>query len=165
RVSGVGTAQFGNGRQALRVKGSRTMARTIETSLAGRVAVVTGGGGGIGSATAIELGRRGATVVAVDPGVGVQGEPDDDPRAAETANAIVRAGGTASASNVSAADRQAVEQLFADVVSEFGSLDIVVNTAGILRFPKLFDALEDDWRAVLDVHLRSYLNVLTSALP
>lgn len=141
------------------------MSGTGSKPLEGRVAVVTGGGGGIGTATAIELGRRGATVVAVDPGVGVTGEPEKEPRAAATADQITKAGGTAIASSVSVADARAVHELFRDVRDQYGSLDIVVNTAGILRFPRIFDTAEDDWRAVLDVHLRGYLNVLRSALP
>ena len=129
------------------------------------VAVVTGGGGGIGTAVALELGRRGIAVVAMDPGVGLQGEPLNEPTAAQTAQRITAEGGVARASTASVTDRAAVRSLFAEVVGAFGSLDIVVNTAGILRFAPFLDAGEDDWRAVLDVHLNGYLNVLSEALP
>jgi NAD(P)-dependent dehydrogenase (short-subunit alcohol dehydrogenase family) len=128
-------------------------------------AVVTGGGGGIGTEVALELARRGVAVVAMDPGVGLQGEPLDEPTAAQTAKRIEAEGGVARASTASVTDRDAVRSLFAGVVGEFGSLDIVVNTAGILRFASFLDAAEDDWRAVLDVHLNGYLNVLSEALP
>jgi NAD(P)-dependent dehydrogenase (short-subunit alcohol dehydrogenase family) len=128
-------------------------------------AVVTGGGGGIGTEVALELARRGVAVVAMDPGVGLQGEPLDEPTAAQTAKRIEAEGGVARASTASVTDRDAVRSLFADVVGQFGSLDIVVNTAGILRFASFLDAAEDDWRAVLDVHLNGYLNVLSEALP
>ncbi len=128
-------------------------------------AVVTGGGGGIGTAVALELARRGVAVVAMDPGVGLQGEPLNEPTAAQTARRIAAEGGVARASTASVTDRDAVRSLFASVVGEFGSLDIVVNTAGILRFAPFLDAAEDDWRAVLDVHLNGYLNVLSEALP
>ena len=128
-------------------------------------AVVTGGGGGIGTEVALELARRGVAVVAMDPGVGLQGEPLHEPTAAQTAKRIEAEGGVARASTASVTDRDAVRSLFADVVGEFGSLDIVVNTAGILRFASFLDAAEDDWRAVLDVHLNGYLNVLSEALP
>jgi NAD(P)-dependent dehydrogenase (short-subunit alcohol dehydrogenase family) len=128
-------------------------------------AVVTGGGGGIGTEVALELARRGVAVVAMDPGVGLQGEPLNEPTAAQTAKRIEAEGGVARASTASVTDRDAVRSLFADVVGEFGSLDIVVNTAGILRFASFLDAAEDDWRAVLDVHLNGYLNVLSEALP
>jgi NAD(P)-dependent dehydrogenase (short-subunit alcohol dehydrogenase family) len=128
-------------------------------------AVVTGGGGGIGTAVALELARQGVAVVAMDPGVGLQGEPLNEPTAAQTTRLIAAEGGVARASTASVTDRGAVRSLFAGVVGEFGSLDIVVNTAGILRFAPFLDASEDDWRAVLDVHLNGYLNVLSEALP
>jgi len=130
-----------------------------------RVAVVTGGGGGIGRAAAFELAREGAVVVAMDPGVGVQGEPLGEQTAAETVKQIVAAGGTARASTISVTDGEEVRSLFQEVVGEFGSLDIVINAAGILRFSHFLEASEDDWRAVLDVHLGGYLNVLSAALP
>ena len=128
-------------------------------------AVVTGGGGGIGTAVALELARRGIAVVAMDPGAGLQGEPLNEPTAEETARRITAEGGVARASTVSVTDRDAIRSLFADVVGEFGSLDIVVNTAGILRFASFLDASEEDWRAVLGVHLDGYLNVLSEAIP
>lgn len=128
-------------------------------------AVVTGGGGGIGTAVALELARRGIAVVAMDPGVGVQGEPLNEPTAADTARRIAAEGGVARASTASVTDRGALRSLFAGVVAEFGALDIVVNTAGILRYAPFLDASEEDWRAVLDVHLNGYLNVLAEAVP
>ena len=137
----------------------------MSSPLNGRVAVVTGGGGGIGSASAVELARQGATVVVMDPGVGVQGEDLKEPTAADTARRIRAAGGTAMDSTVSVTDRAAVQDLFEEVKRNHGSLDIVVNPAGILRFPALVDTTEDDWLAVLDVHFNGYLNVLSVALP
>jgi len=128
-------------------------------------AVVTGGGGGIGTAVALELARRGIAVVAMDPGVGVQGEPLNEPTAADTARRIAAEGGVARASTASVTDRGALRSVFAGVVAEFGALDIVVNTAGILRYAPFLDASEEDWRAVLDVHLNGYLNVLAEAVP
>ncbi|HLK75530.1 MAG TPA: SDR family NAD(P)-dependent oxidoreductase [Streptosporangiaceae bacterium] len=128
-------------------------------------AVVTGGGGGIGTAVALELARRGVAVVAMDNGVSVQGEPVNEPTAARTAELIEAEGGVARASSASVTDRAAVRALFAGVVAEFGALDIVVNTAGILRYPPFLDASEQDWRDVLDVHLNGYLNVLSEAVP
>ncbi len=129
-------------------------------------AVVTGGGGGIGTAVALELARRGIAVAAMDPGVGLQGEPLNEPTAEQDgARQIAAEGGVARASTASVTDRDAIRSLFAEVVGEFGSLDIVVSTAGILRFASFLDASEDDWRAVLGVHLDGYLNVLSEALP
>ncbi len=131
----------------------------------GRVAVVTGGGGGIGSAVARRLGRQGATVVALDNGAGVEGEPLAEPTAAETVKAIEADGGRGLASTASVTDRDAIQDLFQRIVRDFGSLDVVVNTAGILRFRTLPDSTENDWTAVLDVHLNGYLNILHAALP
>ena len=128
-------------------------------------AVVTGGGGGIGTAVALELARRDVAVVAMDPGVGLQGEPLGEPTAEETARRITAEGGVARASTASVTDPGAVRALFAEVASEFGGLDIVVSTAGILRFAPFLEASQDDWQAVLDVHLNGYLNVLAGALP
>jgi len=135
------------------------------TDMSGRVAVVTGGGAGIGSATALELARRGATVVAVDPGAGVRGEPLGEPSAAETVRRIEARGGRGLASTVSVTDATAVRALFDDVVRRFGHVDVVVNAAGVLRFPRIAEASEEDWSTVLDVHLGGYLNVLAAALP
>jgi NAD(P)-dependent dehydrogenase (short-subunit alcohol dehydrogenase family) len=130
-----------------------------------QAAVVTGGGGGIGTAVALELARQGIAVVAMDPGVGLQGEPLHEPTAAQTARLIAAEGGVARASAASVTDREAVRALFGAVTREFGGLDIVVNTAGIVRFAPFLEASQDDWRAVLDVHLNGYLNVLAEALP
>src|SRR5262249_5623686 len=92
-----------------------------------RVAVVTGGGGGIGGETSLELARRGHTVVVMDPGDGVQGEPLGEPTAAEVAGRINAAGGRSIASTVSVTDRDGLRALFRSVVDDFGSLDVVVN--------------------------------------
>lgn len=127
--------------------------------------MVTGGGGGIGTEAALELARCGVAVVAMDPGVGVQGEPLGERSAAATADRIMAAGGTAIASTASVTDRAEVRALFRDVVDRFGGLDIVVNTAGILRFGTYLEESDDDWGAVLDVHFTGYLNVLAEALP
>ena len=100
-----------------------------------RVAVVTGGGGGIGSETCYELARQGITVIAMDPGVGLDGEPLHEPTAEAVADKIRASGGVARSSDASVTDRGAMRQLFGDVLTKFGALDIVINTAGILRSP------------------------------
>jgi NAD(P)-dependent dehydrogenase (short-subunit alcohol dehydrogenase family) len=129
------------------------------------VAVVTGGAVGIGAAIAEELGRAGVYVVTVDPGVKVDGTPGEGGDEATTAQRIVEAGGRARASNISVTDEDAVRKLFAELVDEFGALDTVVNVAGISRATGFSHGAEDDWRAVLSVHLDGYLNVLRAALP
>ena len=120
---------------------------------------------GIGAAIAEELGRQGVFVVTVDPGVAVDGTPQSGGAEATTAQRIVDAGGQARASNISVTDDDAVRALFAGLVDEFGALDAVVNVAGISRPTGFASGVEDDWRAVLDVHLNGYLNVLRAALP
>jgi NAD(P)-dependent dehydrogenase (short-subunit alcohol dehydrogenase family) len=126
---------------------------------------VTGGGGGIGAAIAEELGRVGWFVVTVDPLVTLDGserlpEPEET-----TAGRIVAAGGSARASSVSVTDGEAVAGLFRELVDEHGGLDAVVNVAGITRPTFFAEGSEEDWLAVLGVHLGGYLNVLDAALP
>ena len=126
---------------------------------------MTGGGGGIGAAIAEELGRGGWFVVTVDPLVTLDGserlpEPEET-----TAGRIVAAGGSARASSVSVTDGEAVRGLFRELVDEHGGLDAVVNVAGITRQTCFAEGTEEDWLAVLAVHLGGYLNVLDAALP
>ncbi len=130
-----------------------------------RVAVVTGGGGGIGAAIAEELGRGGWFVATVDPLVSLDGserlpEPEET-----TAGRIVAAGGSAQASPVSVTDAEAIRGLFHELVDEHGGLDAVVNVAGITRPTHFAQGTEEDFLAVLGVHLGGYLNVLDAALP
>ena len=130
-----------------------------------RVAVVTGGGGGIGAAIAEELGRGGWFVVTVDPLVTLDGSERLPEPAETTAGRIVAAGGAARASSVSVTDGEAVSGLFRELVDEHGGLDAVVNVAGITRPTFFAQGTEEDWLAVLTVHLGGYLNVLDAALP
>jgi NAD(P)-dependent dehydrogenase (short-subunit alcohol dehydrogenase family) len=130
-----------------------------------RVAVVTGGGGGIGAAIAEELGRQGWFVVTLDPLVTLDGserlpEPEET-----TAGRIVAAGGSARASSASVTDGEAVRTLFRELAEEHGGLDAVVNVAGITRQTYFGRGTEEDWLAVLGVHLDGYRNVLDAALP
>jgi NAD(P)-dependent dehydrogenase (short-subunit alcohol dehydrogenase family) len=130
-----------------------------------RVAVVTGGGGGIGAGIAEELGRNGWFVVTVDPLVTLDGTERLPEPLETTAGRIVAAGGSARASSVSVTDGQAVHALFGELVDEHGGLDAVVNVAGITRQTYFGLGTEADWRAVVAVHLEGYLNVLDAALP
>jgi NAD(P)-dependent dehydrogenase (short-subunit alcohol dehydrogenase family) len=130
-----------------------------------RVAVVTGGGGGIGAAIAEELGRRGWFVVTVDPLVTLDGSERLPEPQETTAGRITAAGGSARASSVSVTDGDAVRGLFGELADEHGGVDAVVNVAGITRQTGFAHGEEEDWRAVLDVHLGGYLNVLDAALP
>ena len=111
--------------------------------LAGRVAIVTGAGGGLGRQHALLLARRGARVVVNDLGAGA------DAVAAE----ILAAGGQARAVQCSVTDADAVQAMVDGVVADWGRVDILVNHAGILR-DKSFAKLDlADFRTVVDVHL------------
>lgn len=130
-----------------------------------RVAVVTGGGGGIGAAIAEELGRGGWFVITVDPLVTLDGterlpEPEET-----TAGRIVAAGGSARSSSASVTDGEAIRDLFRELADEHGGVDAVVNVAGITRQTFFAEGTEEDWLAVLAVHLGGYLNMLDAALP
>lgn len=130
-----------------------------------RVAVVTGGGAGIGAAIAEALGRSGWHVVTMDPLVTLDGNERLPEPAETTAGRITAAGGSAEASGVSVTDGDAVRELFAGLVDERGGLDAVVNVAGITRPTGFAAGTEEDWLGVLAVHLSGYLNVLGAALP
>ncbi len=125
-----------------------------------RIVVVTGGGAGIGAAIAEAIGRSGAYVVTVDPGVTVDGLGQEQGPAETTADRIVAAGGAARASNTSVTDAAAIDALFAGLVHEFGGLDAVINVAGISRPSGFAEGDEQAWSSVLSVHLDGYLNVL-----
>ncbi len=130
-----------------------------------RVAVVTGGGGGIGAAVAEELGRTGWYVVTVDPLVTLDGTEQLPEPTESTAGRIVAAGGSARSSSASVTDRDDLRTLFAELAEEHGGLDAVVNVAGITRQSYYARGTEEDWLALLAVHLGGYLNVLEAALP
>jgi NAD(P)-dependent dehydrogenase (short-subunit alcohol dehydrogenase family) len=130
-----------------------------------QVCVVTGGGGGIGAAIAEELGRRGWFVVTVDPLVTLDGTETLPAPEETTAGRIVAAGGSARASSASVTDGAALRDLFGELAEEHKGLDAVVNVAGITRQSYFARGTEEDWVALLNVHLGGYLNVLDAALP
>lgn len=126
--------------------------------LEGRVAVITGSGRGIGAALARIMAAEGAAVVVNDVGVSVDGSETGDRPAEEVASLIKAAGGRAVANFDSVADHEAAEHLIKTALDEFGRLDIVVNVAGILRDRMVFNLSEQDWDAVIDVHLKGTFN-------
>ncbi len=119
-----------------------------------KVAIVTGGGRGLGRAHCLALAAHGAAVVVNDPGGGLHGESTGETPAEAVTAEITAAGGRAVADHSSVTDWAATEKLIALAVAEFGHLDVVVNNAGILRDRMLFSMTEDDFDAVIAVHLK-----------
>lgn len=126
--------------------------------LEGRVAIVTGSGRGIGAAVARRMGAEGARVVVADLGVDLDGAGGDRGPAQAVAGEITQAGGEAVARMVNVADHASAEGLVEFAVETYGRLDVVVNAAGILRDRMVFNLSEDDWDAVIDVHLKGCFN-------
>ncbi|HWL77682.1 SDR family NAD(P)-dependent oxidoreductase [Microbacterium sp.] len=123
-------------------------------ALAGRVAIVTGGGRGLGRAHCHELARRGAAVVVNDLGVSTDGSRTERTSPASEVVEEIRAfGGTAWAHEGSVTDAADCDRLVAEAVARFGRLDIVVNNAGILRSAPLVETSPADFEAVVAVHL------------
>jgi NAD(P)-dependent dehydrogenase (short-subunit alcohol dehydrogenase family) len=120
----------------------------------GRVAVVTGAGRGIGRGHALELARQGAKVVVNDLGGTRDGSGHDAGPAQTVVDEIVAAGGEAVANTDDIADWKGAQRLVETAVEAFGGLDVVVNNAGILRDRMIFNMDEDEWDAVIRVHLK-----------
>ncbi|MFJ1968182.1 SDR family NAD(P)-dependent oxidoreductase [Streptomyces sp. NPDC087903] len=119
-----------------------------------KVAIVTGGGRGLGRAHCLALAEAGATVVVNDLGSGVHGERTGDSPADDVVAEITKLGGRATANHASVTDWDATEAMVADTVAEFGRLDVIVNNAGIVRDRMLFSMTEAEFDAVIAVHLK-----------
>ncbi|WP_344451337.1 SDR family NAD(P)-dependent oxidoreductase, partial [Actinocorallia aurantiaca] len=124
-----------------------------DLSLAGRTAVVTGAGAGLGRAEALALAAQGANVVVNDMGPAAEGVVAE----------IKAQGGQAVAVTGDVSDWSLGERLVSAAVDSFGSLDIVVNNAGVLRDKMLFNLTEADWDDVIRVHLKGHAAVSRAA--
>ncbi|MEU9201886.1 SDR family oxidoreductase [Streptomyces sp. NPDC048332] len=137
---------------------------TSPTALcAGRVAVVTGAGRGLGRAHALALAAEGAKVVVNDLGVGLDGSGSGTGPAQQVVKEIRAAGGEAVAHNGDIATSEGAASLVAAALDSFGRLDTLVNNAGFLRDRMLVNLDEDDWDAVMRVHLKGHFLPLKHA--
>lgn len=125
------------------------------TLLEGRVAIITGAGRGIGRAHALELARQGAAVVVNDFGVSLAGEKTESP-ADDVVAEIKSMGGRAVANGADVADFAQAEAMVRQAIEEFGGLDILVNNAGFVRDRMLVNSAEEEWDAVIRVHLKGH---------
>ena len=133
------------------------IAATMSLDFTGRVAIVTGAGGGLGRVHALALAARGARVVVNDLGHKMDGSASTEAAptspAQQVVDEIVAAGGQAIANGASVTDASAVQAMVAQAMAAWGRVDILVNNAGILRDKSFAKMSLDDFRLVLEVHL------------
>lgn len=122
--------------------------------LEGKVAIVTGAGRGVGRGIALLMAKEGAKVVVNDLGGEHDGSGGSKSPADEVVAQIKKDGGEAVANHESVASMEGGQKIFDTAINEFGGLHILVNNAGILRDKMIFNMTEDDWDAVIAVHLK-----------
>lgn len=131
----------------------------------GRVAVVTGGGRGLGRSYALLLAAQGAQVVVNDSGGGLAGDGTDAAPADDVVREITKAGGDAVAVVESVATPEGGQVIIETALERYGRIDILVHNAGNVRRAALREMSYDDFEAVLDVHLRGAFHVVRPAFP
>lgn len=131
--------------------------------LDGKVAAITGSGRGIGRGIALLMAKEGAKVVVNDLGASVSGEGADKTPAQHVVDEIKKAGGQAVANADNIATVKGGESLVQTAVDSFGKLDILVNCAGILRDRMIFNMTEEEWDAVVAVHLKGHFCTIRPA--
>ena len=129
----------------------------------GRVAIVTGAGRGIGREHAIMLANQGAKVVVNDLGGDMDGSGSDLSPAQEVVNEIIEMGGEAIVNGANVADFAAAGEMVQQAIDTWGRLDILINNAGILRDRMIFSMSEDDFDAVINVHLKGTFSTVHHA--
>jgi NAD(P)-dependent dehydrogenase (short-subunit alcohol dehydrogenase family) len=130
-----------------------------------RVAVVTGGGRGLGRSYALLLASRGAKVVVNDLGASVKGDNVVEDAAAEVVKEIRSQGGEAVSNTDSVATPQGGQKIIQSALDHFGRIDIVIHNAGNVRRGSLKELSYEDFDSVLDVHLRGAFHVVRPAFP
>lgn len=120
----------------------------------GRVAIVTGAGGGLGRQHSLLLAKEGAKVVVNDIGAAVDGKGRDDKPAALVVAEIKKMGGEAIVNGDDVSTWNGAKNLIDSTIKHFGKLDVLINNAGILRDRMLVNMTEDEWDAVIQVHLK-----------
>jgi NAD(P)-dependent dehydrogenase (short-subunit alcohol dehydrogenase family) len=130
-----------------------------------RVAVVTGGGRGLGRSYALLLASRGAKVVVNDSGGSLAGDDTDAMPAADVVGEIITAGGEAVANTDSVATAAGGKAIVDAALDRYGRLDVLVHNAGIVRRGSLKEMTTEDFDAVLDVHLRGAFHLVRTAFP
>jgi NAD(P)-dependent dehydrogenase (short-subunit alcohol dehydrogenase family) len=133
-------------------------------SVEGKVAIVTGAGGGLGKEHALLLAKHGAKVVVNDLGGNVDGTGESD-MADAVVEEIRAAGGIAVANKASVSSREGAKSIIETAMKEFGTLDILVNNAGILRDKSFKKMTLDEWDLVINVHLNGSAYVTWHAWP
>jgi NAD(P)-dependent dehydrogenase (short-subunit alcohol dehydrogenase family) len=128
--------------------------------LEGKVAIITGSGRGIGREEALLMAKHGASVVVNDLGAHFDGTGNtNDTPAQEVVSEIKKNGGQAVANGESVTDFKGAKRIIECALDNFGKLNIVVNNAGILRDRMIFNMAEEDWDAVIGVHLKGTFNM------
>ena len=131
----------------------------------GRVAIVTGAGGGLGKQHALALAKRGAKVLVNDLGGNVHGEGGSVSAAQAVVDEIISAGGEAIANGASVTEYEAVQAMVKQAMDKWGRVDILVNNAGILR-DKSFSKMEiSDFRLVMEVHVMGAVHCTKAVWP
>jgi len=128
----------------------------MNKTLQGTIVLITGGAGGIGSATAILLAQRGASIAIADI---------RESAAQELALHITQDGGTAKAYGVDVTNVKAVQSLVEAVVTDFGKLDVLINSAGVMLIRPMTETNIEEWNTTIDLNLKGTLWQIAAALP